>query len=142
MPLRRDRIQSKKLTTALSNVLLLHRVTTAGRSCLYQSRTSPRILLLGLTVAIDVAGSTAGEVAVVSLILEAVTGVMVVVVFLGIGEALSHYLPIDHLPRQKAVLLLLEQSGEYSRQSQLNYDPRHPHCPVPDGKAGCCFTRQ
>ncbi|GIR25019.1 MAG: hypothetical protein CM15mP39_08300 [Synechococcus sp.] len=35
---------------------------------------------------------------------------------------MSHYLPIDHLPRQKAVLLLLEQSGEYSRQSQLNYD--------------------
>ena len=62
-------------------------------------------------MAIDVAGSTAGEVAVVSLILEAVTGVMVVVVFLGIGEALSHYLPIDHLPRQKTCFYYLSRAG-------------------------------
>ena len=76
-----------------------------------KSHKSTDILLLGLTVAIDVAGSTAGEVAVVSLILEAVAGVMVVVVFLGIGEALSHYLPIDHLPRQKRCFYYLSRAG-------------------------------
>ena len=24
-------------------------------------------------------------------------------------------------------------SGEHSRQSRLTHDPRHPHCPVPEG---------
>ena len=62
-------------------------------------------------MAIDVAGSTAGEVAVVSLILEAVAGVMVVV-FLGIGEALSHCLPIDQLPRQKRCFYYLSRAGK------------------------------
>lgn len=38
--------------------------------------------------------------------------------------------------------LLPEQSGEHSGQSRLTYDPRHPHCPVPDGGACCCPTRQ
>mgnify|MGYP000677867896 CR=1 FL=1 len=71
----------------------------------------PTDIAAWVTVAIDVAGSTAGEVAVVSLILEAVAGVMVMVVILGIGEALSHYLPIDHLPRQKRCFYYLSRAG-------------------------------
>ncbi len=33
-------------------------------------------------------------------------------------------------------------SGEHSRQSPLTHDPRHPHCPVPDGGIGGSITRQ
>jgi len=52
------------------------------------------------------------------------------------------HLPTEHHPVIKAGFLVHKGRGEHSRQSHLPYYPRHPHCPVPDGGACCCPTRQ
>ena len=55
--------------------------------------------------------------------MEVVPGVMAVEVLLGIGNFRATPLSINHSPRLKAGFLLLEQSGEHSRQLLLS-NPR------------------